>query len=325
VADILTQDEVDLLLSAVSEGEVGVAPVGRKEVERKTSAYDFRRPNRISKEQYRGLQGLFEAFGREFGITLPGYLRTVTRVDLTAIDQITYDEFMLSVSRPTCLTVISMEPFSGSAIIELSPSLVFPIVDRLLGGPGAILEEARDLTEIEQRLIQKIIYMALGCWQRSWSHVAELKFKIVAQENDPLIVQIVPGSEMVILVGFEVHLGEVAGTMNVCIPLINIGPLLEKLSAQLSYSSRLPREVAAKTRTQVKRRLARARVAVTAYLGGSRLSVRELLSLREGDILQLDNPVSGYVAVRVGDRHKFYAKPGRVGDKSAVQIVSYVE
>jgi flagellar motor switch protein FliM len=116
VADILSQDEVDLLLSAVSEGDVG-APVGEKEVQRKTSVYDFRRPNRVSKEQYRGLQGLFEAFGREFSITLPGYLRTVTRVDLTAIDQITYDEFMLSVSRPTSLTVISIEPFGGSAVV----------------------------------------------------------------------------------------------------------------------------------------------------------------------------------------------------------------
>jgi flagellar motor switch protein FliM len=130
---------------------------------------------------------------------------------------------------------------------------------------------------------------------------------------------------MVILVGFEVHIGEVAGTMNVCIPLMNIGPLLEKLSAQLSYSSKLPRDVAVRTRAQVQGILARVTVPVTADLGGSRLSVRELLSLKEGDILQLDNLVSGYAAVRVGDRQKFYSKPGRVGDKSAVQIVSCIE
>jgi flagellar motor switch protein FliM len=167
--------------------------------------------------------------------------------------------------------------------------------------------------------------MALSCWERSWAHVAELKFKILAQESDPLIVQIVPGSEMVILVGFELHIGEVAGTMNVCIPLMNIGPLLEKLSAQLSYSSKLPRDVAAKTRAQVQDVLARVTVPVTADLGASRLFVRELLSLQEGDILQLDNPVSGYASVRVGDKQKFYAKPGRVGDESAVQIVSSIE
>jgi len=325
VADILTQDEVDLLLSAVSEGEVEAASVGEKEVHRKTSVYDFRRPNRVSKEQYRGLQGLFEAFGREFGITLPGYLRTVTRIDLTAIDQITYDEFMLSVSRPTSLTVVSIEPFGGSAVIELSPSLVFPIVDRLLGGPGAVLEKPRNLTEIEQRIVQRVIYMALACWERSWAHVAELKLNIIAQESEPLLVQIVPGSEMVILVGFEVHIGEVAGTMNVCIPLMNIGTLLEKLSAQLSYSSKLPRDVAIKTRAQVRDILARVTVPVTAHLGTARLHVRELLSLREGDILQLDNLVSGYAGVKVGNRQKFYAKPGRVGDESAVQIVSCIE
>lgn len=325
MADILTQEEVDLLLSAVSEGEIGVASAAQREVQRKTAVYDFRRPNRVSKEQYRGLQGLFEAFGREFGMTLPGYLRTVTRVELAAIDQITYDEFMLSVSRPTSLSVVSMEPFNGNAIIELSPSLVFPIVDRLLGGPGTVLEQPRDLTEIEQRIVQKVVYMALNCWERSWSHVVELKFKIVAQESDPLIVQIVPGSEMVILVAFEVHLSDVVGRMTVCIPLVNIGPLLEKLGAQRSYSSRLPRELAAKTRTQVERVVIHAPVSVTACLGGSKLSIRELLTLRQGDVLQLENPVSGYVIVNVANRKKFYAKPGRVGDKSAVQIVSNID
>ena len=325
MADILTQEEVDLLLSAVSEGEIGVASAAQREVQRKTAVYDFRRPNRVSKEQYRGLQGLFEAFGREFGMTLPGYLRTVTRVELAAIDQITYDEFMLSVSRPTSLSVVSMEPFNGNAIIELSPSLVFPIVDRLLGGPGTVLEQPRDLTEIEQRIVQKVVYMALNCWERSWSHVVELKFKIVAQESDPLIVQIVPGSEMVILVAFEVHLSDVVGRMTVCIPLVNIGPLLEKLGAQRSYASRLPRELAAKTRTQVERVVIHAPVSVTACLGGSKLSIRELLTLRQGDVLQLENPVSGYVIVNVANRKKFYAKPGRVGDKSAVQIVSNID
>ncbi len=325
MADILSQDEVDLLLSAVSEGDIGTAAIGQKEVKHKTSVYDFRRPNRVSKEQYRGLQGLFEAFGREFGIALPGYLRTVTRVDLTAIDQLTYDEFMLSISRPTSLTVVSMEPFDGTAVIELSPSLVFPIVDRLLGGPGAVLDEPRNLTEIEQRIVQKVIYLALGCWERSWSHVVQLKSKIVAQESDPLLCQIVPGSEMVILVAFEVHLGEIAGTMNICIPLVNIGPLLEKLSAQLSYSSRLSKDAAVRTRALVEQVLRPATLPVTAYLGGSRLSVRELLSLQKGDILQLDNLVSSYATVNVGNRKKFYAKPGRVGDKSAVQIMSCIQ
>ena len=325
MADILSQDEVDLLLNAVSEGEVSAVPEGQKEVQQKASAYDFRRPNRVSKEQYRGLQGLFEAFARELGIAFPGYLRTVTRVDLTAIDQLTYDEFMLSVSRPTSLTVVSMEPFSGTLVIELSPSLVFPIVDRLLGGPGSILEEPRNLTEIEQRIVQKIIYLSLGCWERSWTHVAELKLKIVAQESDPLLCQIVPGSEMVILVAFEIHLGEVTGTMNLCIPLVNFGSLLDKLSAQLSYSTRLSKADAARTRTLIERVLMRTPLLVTAYLGGSKLSVRELLSLQEGDILQLDNLVSGYASVNAGNRKKFYAKPGRVGDKSAVQIVSCIE
>ena len=170
MADILSQDEVDLLLSAVSKGDIheAEAPPAAADGSRLT-AYDFRRPERVSKEQFKGLQSLFEAFAREAGIVLPSFLRTVVRFDLVSIDQLTYDEFILSVSRPTSLAVVNMAPLEGSAVIEMSPSLVFPIVDRVLGGKGVGIHSPRELTEIENRITHRILLMLLDCLKRAWA------------------------------------------------------------------------------------------------------------------------------------------------------------
>ncbi len=224
MADILSQDEVDLLLGAVSEGEIGDAEEEAQQ-EVHLTAYDFRRPERVSKEQLKGLQSLFEAFSREVSILFPPFLRTVVRVDLTSIDQLTYDEFILSVARPTALSIINMSPLEGTAVIEMSPSMVFPIVDRVLGGKGMTLPEPRELTEIENRIIQRIVMMLLDSLRRSWEQLIEFRLSVLQQESDPLIVQIVAGSEMVILVGYEVHIGETVGSggPNIDIALDPIG------------------------------------------------------------------------------------------------------
>lgn len=169
MADILSQEEVNLLLNAVSDGEIADAPKEeRPQAQLHLTAYDFRRPERVSKEQLKGLQSLFEAFAREASIIFPSFLRTVVRIDLTSMDQLTYDEFILSVSRPTALSVVNMSPLEGNAVVEMSPSMVFPIIDRVLGGKGMTLPEARELTEIENRIMQRITMMMLDSLSRAW-------------------------------------------------------------------------------------------------------------------------------------------------------------
>ncbi|HUW61689.1 MAG TPA: flagellar motor switch protein FliM, partial [Candidatus Bathyarchaeia archaeon] len=168
MADILSQEEVDLLLTAVTEGDVGAEQETAKSPDvPRLATYDFRRPERVSKEQLKGLQSLFEAFARELSILFPPFLRTVVRVDLISIDQLTYDEFILSVARPTALALVNMAPLDGNAVLELSPAMVFPIVDRVLGGKGQTLAEPRELTEIENRIASRIIMMILDSLKRS--------------------------------------------------------------------------------------------------------------------------------------------------------------
>ena len=325
MADILSQDEVDVLLSAVSGGDMESEPArARTETEALLSTYDFRRPERVSKEQLKGLQSLFEAFARELGILLPPFLRTVVRVDLTSIDQLTYDEFILSVARPTSLSIIDMTPLDGRAVLELSPTIVFPIVDRVLGGKGQPLTALRELTEIEDRIVYRVVLMVLDSWKRAWEHLVELKMGVINQESDPLIVQIVAGSEMVVLVGYEVYIGETVGSMNMCVPLMLLNPILDQISSQAHFQRQMEPEVARVTRAQILSTIQQADIRVEPLLGQTKLQLSDIARLQVGDVVPLDTRHDEPVPVRVGGRTRFLAQPGRRGEQSSVQLVSIV-
>lgn len=326
MADILSQDEVDLLLNAVAEGDVPAAESAAKRAgpESSLTSYDFRRPERVSKEQLKGLQSLFEAYAREVSIIFPPFLRTVVRVDLTSIDQLTYDEFILSVARPTALSVVNMAPLEGTAVLELSPTMVFPIVDRVLGGKGMTLPEARELTEIEERIIQRIVMMMLDALRRSWEQLIEFDLSVIQQESDPLIVQIVAGSEMVILVGYEVHIGETVGTMNFCIPLMVLNPILDQISQQAHFSRRVSEDAARITRNAIVKTLVKAEIPVEAILGEATLTLQDVARLQVGDVVQLNHSPYDPLTVRIGGFERFKAQPGHRREQSAVQLTSFI-
>lgn len=331
MADILSQDEVDALLSAVTDGDLSATEAPeQKPVEigtsRHVSRYDFKRPERVSKEQFRGLQTMADMFARDLSTSLSVYLRSNTRVFVTSIDQLTYDEFILSIPNPTCFNVLDCAPLEGNAVVELSPQLVFPIIERLLGGKGLPLEHARELTEIEKRIILKIINIVLTTLGKSWSHLAEFRFSVVAQESDPQIVQIVTGSEIVVLVGFEIHTGDISGTMNLCFPVMVIEPIMDRIGAEFTFSGSKVHQTPM-GRRRIAEVISNVRVTVTAYMAGSHLTVRELLSLRAGDTLRLDNDVADQerVIISIGGHPKFYGRIGRLGVKEALQIVGTID
>lgn len=328
MADILSQDEVDLLLNAVSEGDTSpevTVSAGTHREEPSLTTYDFRRPERVSKEQLKGLQSFFEAFSREVSVTLPPFLRTVIRVDLTSIDQLTYDEFILSVARPTSLTVINMRPLEGTAVLELSPSVVFPIVDRVLGGKGIALPEPRELTEIENRIMHRLIVMILDSLKRSWEQLVDFRLSVVNMESDPLIVQIVAGSEMVILIGYEFHIGEAVGTMNFCIPLMVLNPILDQMAQQAHFVRKMSDEEKKATKEAMRYHLMRVPLSLDMILGRATLPLDEVSRLQVGDVVQLNSDVDSPIEVNVGNVLRFLARPGRRGEYSAVQIEKLIK
>lgn len=240
--DALSQNEVESLLSAMgSEGtktadrrgaaKASAAPPRGRE---KVTPYDFKRPERVGKEQMRALQSLHEGFGRNFGAALSALLRTIVEVKLTSVDQLTYSEFVFSLENPTCFNLLRAEPLEGNLILDINPSILYPIIDRLLGGgkdAGPLAR--RPLTEIELRLVSRITALFLSQLKRAWDNVLELTLSVERVESNAQLVQIVPPNEVVILVSFELTLGDIRGMMNLCIPFNAI----ERFSGKLTSNS----------------------------------------------------------------------------------------
>ncbi|MFP6583934.1 MAG: flagellar motor switch protein FliM [Candidatus Hydrogenedentota bacterium] len=326
MADILSQEEVDLLLSAVSDGDIDEAVDAAVASEGPVfTSYDFRRPERVSKEQLKGLQSIFEAFTREIGIILPPFLRTMVRIDLVSIDQLTYDEFILSVARPTSLSTIDMSPLEGRAVLEMGPAMVFPIVDRVLGGKGVALSQQRELTEIEEGIVYRIVLMILDSWKRAWEKLIEMDMKVVGQESDPLIVQIVEGSEMVILLGFKIYIGESVGSMNICIPLMVLNPILDQISSQTHFQREMSKAVASQTRAALTHSVVNSKIAVEPILGQTTLSLEDVARLQVGDVVTLGSKHNMPIDIRVGGVPRFTGLPGKKGEQSSVQIISLIQ
>jgi flagellar motor switch protein FliM len=232
--DILSQAEVESLLNAMEtkadapEPASPAAGVGNTlRTREKITPYDFKRPERVGKEQMRALQSLHEGFGRNFGAALSALLRTIVEVKLTSVDQLTYSEFVFSLENPTCFNLLTAEPLEGSLILDINPSILYPIINRLLGGSkdGSSVGR-RALTEIELRLVSRITDLFLAELQHAWANVEELKCKVERVESNPQLVQIVPPNEVVVLISFELTLSDVRGMLNLCIPVLRQDSIL---------------------------------------------------------------------------------------------------
>jgi flagellar motor switch protein FliM len=253
-------------------------------------------------------------------------LRAIARASVISVDQITYDEYVLSISNPTSYNIVQLPPLEGNLILEFSPGLIFPIIDRLLGGRGIAIAQTRELTEIEQKLVAKMVELVLSTLVRTWRHLAEFSWKLVAQENDPQIVQIVSGNEIVLAIRFELSVGDIAGTMSLCLPVVTLEPILEKAGAEYTFYGARPNHHDPQSAHTVRRIIMRTNARLDAYLAGSAITVKDLLRLQVGDIVRLDNAVAdeSCITVSVCGKPKFRAKQGRIGGKQAIQVVSRI-
>ena len=324
MADILDQSEVDALLNAVSEDSEGlqVSSVLREVAahEKDVASYDFKRPERVSKDQMRALHSIHEAFARNFGASLSAFLRTIVETRVATTEQLTYSEFIHSLPSPTCFSLLSADPLNGNLCLEISPLIIYPIVDRLLGGANTdMFIPQRPLTSIEQRLANRIIKRALQNLAEAWAELVEIKFDVTDTESNPHLVQIVAPNEIVVVVGFEIKMGARAGTMSLCIPFNVIEPVIGKLATQswLAYSRR---DTDQDQMRRVAKRLTRAVVGVRAYLGETTITVGDLLALAVGDIIKLDKLVNKDLIVQVEGRNKFAGRVGQLRGNRAIQI-----
>ena len=333
VSDVLDQSEVDALLAAVDNGQMGggadSAPPqvfggnGKAQVE--VQVYDFKRPERVSKDQMRALEGLHEGFGRNFGAALSGYLRTIIEVSVAHIEQLTYSEFIHSLPNPTCFNLLKAEQLDGQLCLEISPLIIYPIIDRLLGGSNAdLFIPQRPLTQIEQRLVQRITDRATQHLSEAWSNLTPVTYSVQDFESNPQLVQIVPPNETVVVVGFELKMGNRAGTMSLCIPYNVIEPIMGVLAAQnwFSYQRKGGQEDHARKLTK---NVTNAPIELRAFLARTTMKLNDLLSLAPGDLITTSKSCEGEVFIQVEGRNKFFANVGKMRGKRSIRITRVTE
>jgi flagellar motor switch protein FliM len=326
--EVLSQAEVESLLSAMEAGHhtesAPAKPPAAPRTRDKITPYDFKRPERVGKEQMRALQSLHEGFGRNFGAALSALLRNIVEVKLTSVDQLTYSEFVFSLENPTCFNVLKAEPLEGNLILDINPSILYPIIDRLLGGgkeTGAI--SRRPLTEIEKRLVSKITGLFLDELKHAWEAVLPLTLIVERVESNPQLVQIVPPNEVVVLISFELTLGDVRGMMNLCIPFNSIERIGNKLTTNnwMSYSRT---GVSKETKDLLAKHLDGSLVEVSVVLAETKITTSDLLELRVGDIITTEKDRRSPLEVAVQEMVKYRASPGALKGRKAIQIEEIV-
>jgi flagellar motor switch protein FliM len=321
--EILSQDEVESLLSALEPRAEPDSALGRAthrppEKER-VGRYDFRHPERVGKEQMRALQKLHEGFGRNYGAVLSSLLRCVVGVKLTSVDQLTYSEFIFSLENPTCFNVIIADSLEGNLILEINPSILFPMIDRLLGGGASGMSAAtrRPLTEIEIRLVSRVTDPFLRELRESWSDILELNARVDRVESNPQVVQVAPPNEVVVIVSFELTIGDNRGMMNLCLPFYCLERFAHKLT-DTAWTRNGERDPGAAR--QLRRQIRRSKIRLVATLARQKVSMAELLELEVGDIIATDSDVHAPLIVEVEGIPKFQADPGAFKGRRAVQI-----
>ena len=291
--------------------------------EKRLNTYDFRRPDRVSKDQMRILENLYESYARQFSNTLTNYLRTLVEIRVASVEQFTYSEFIMSISNPSCIHLFRMEPIENTAIFEINPSLVFLIIDRLFGGFGKPFATSNELTPIVQNVIRNIVSRGLDDLANSWEHMGDFSPKITNFETNPMFIQIAPPNETVILITFEVQISKSMGMMSMCFP----HKIIERLFTYMTSESWITTKVqtTAETRRTMEEEIQGLSVPLSVLIGQTKLTIRDLLQLAKDDIICLDKQKDEDLIVQIGGKSKMAGKSGVVGRKKAIRITEIIE
>jgi flagellar motor switch protein FliM len=325
VDHILSQDEVDALLTAVDRGEIPDEPPSGVGLAAGGSAvrYNFRKPNRVSKDQVKMLQSMHESFARLYTASLSTLLRGLVEVELKTVEQVTYGEFIMSLSPPNCLVVFNMEPLKGGAALEINANVLFRFIDRLLGGSGLLPVRLRDFTEVEQVLIERIAVRAMMDLQQAWQHAGTFGFRVAHLETNPQFVQLTSPNEVVIAVTFDVTVGEERGHMTLVFPHLLLEPVMPKLNTHRNFAM-LQRELSAEEGEGFQDNLLRVGLTVRGVLAEVPMSIRDLLELKPGAVISLGKRSSAPAVIEVEGVQRFTARPGTLNRKRALRVLSVV-
>lgn len=323
MVEILFQDEIDSLIESLSTGEINPDDY-RSSSTAQVKSFDFYRPNKFSKEQLIGLETVHNNFAKMFSNFLSVYLRSNIKIRVSAVEQLTYEDFVSSIPSPTLITVFSLEPLKRTAIMEANMQFVHPVLDLMFGGTGKATEENRSLTEIELAVMKKLLKKILEIFSMAWSEIFEIKAAVESLETNPRINQTITPKETVAVITFDAFVGKIGGLINICIPHVVLDPVMNRLSDRYWLteglsSPNLPEK------DYIEKTLCKVKAGISVLVGKTDIQARDLLGLQKGDILQLDRTVSENMDLFVDDLLKFKVKPGITGNKMAVQILTDIK
>jgi len=325
MSEVLSQHEIDALLSAISSGDMEVEEIRSQEEERRVKVYDFKRALRFSKDQLRNLTRIHEQFARVLTTHFSAQLRTYVQFTVNTVEQLPYDEFIHSIPNMTLINLVNLRPLDGKVIFEVNPNIAYAMLDRLLGGPGEGMNKIENLTEIETRILTQLFKRAFVQYGAAWESITELEAEYDDLEINPQFLQLVSPNETVILVSIYVTVGEVSGTLNVCLPFVTLEPILPKLSSHFWMQQDKRKSINDQASEHMQTQLMSSVVDLKAVLGQTDLSFGELLHLEVGDCLSLKTRTSDPVELFVDDRKMFKARPGLNGKHLALQVIQRIE
>ena len=318
MGEVLSQDEIDNLLKALSTGELDADEMKNTD-ERQVKDYDFARPAKFSKEHLRTLEIIFEHFGRLLATNLPAYLRKSVSVDVVNSEVVIYSEFSNALSNPVLLGVVGMDPLMGNVIMEMASNLGFAIVDRLLGGVGNSLEKERDFSEIELSILERVFTICVNLLHEPWENVVEITPRLNRIETNSQFAQIISPSETIAIVTINLKIGDVEGLMNICLPYRTLEPVMDKLNTKYWFSTMKEKD-SNSYEAAIENIIDNALIPMKAVLGTSKINVQDFVNLQLGDVIRLDRKVDDELEVYVGNIKKFKALPGYSDNKYAVRV-----
>jgi flagellar motor switch protein FliM len=318
MGEILSQHEIDSLLSAMNTGEVEI-DVNQEVNGRNIKKYDFRRPNKFSKDQLNTIELIYDDFCRSFSTLLSGLLRSKVEAKLGSVMQCTYEDFLQTIPNLTVLNVFSLAPLEGKGIMEMNPVIAFSIIDRLFGGPGLSTFDGRPITEIEKNVIQRISEKVLLLFKDAWNICYELNPYLEVIETNPQLAQVVSPLEMVVIITINIKIGETEDFINICLPCLMLEPIADKLNTRFWFAG--TSASSAKDYSQYLRRVVEITdIPLSVVLGNNTIKIRDLLELHSGDVIPLDKPKNADAELYLGSKLKFYGQLGQVGNKLAIKI-----
>ncbi len=324
MADILSQEEIDALLEFTEDDSDEKSSLDGNEIfnHKQVTPYDFKRPNRVSKEQLRTLREIHNKMARNLSSQISTIMHSIVEIQLYSINQMTYSEFLMNLSNPTSFNVFSMKPLDGSGILEISPSIAFPIIDKLLGGNGELYKNTYEFSDIELNLLDMMLEYIMQNLKNAWSPIIKISPSVEVKESSPNIIQTIAQNEIVITVVMEITIGQSNGVINICYPVILLESILSRLSNRNVMISETNYKKSRNKELQVL--IGGASVNVSAILGSATLYLREILDLKVGDIVQLDRAADDTVIINIDDKNKYIGEIGLQRYRKTIKITNTI-